>query len=97
MGSFMIWSLEFKSKKAKDWFEKKYKKQYRLRLIHDHYIKELGKLDGYEGSDFIYEAGYLGYVEAEEIVKDLKKHGITSFKQLCLCDTNDFKDVQLYE
>ena len=88
----MIWHLEFNDKKAKDWFEKIFKKKYKIRLIHDHYTKEFG----YEMEDFIYDAGYLGYAEVEYIVDkfDLNKHGIVEFRQLCLCDTNDFKKVR---
>ncbi len=75
----------FENEDAKQWFEDNYK----LKLLHDHYIKE----EGYSFGDFIYDAGYCGYVEAEEIVKDLKNHGVTEFKELRLCDTEDFKVV----
>ena len=84
----MIWSLEFKDKKSKQWFEKKYKKVYELRLIHHHYEKEFG----YKKADFFYDAGYLGYAEAEMIVGECKKNGVVKFKQLYLCDIK-FKEV----
>lgn len=83
----MIWKLEFKNEEAKNWFEFKFKP---IKLIHDHFDEE----EGYtKGVDFLYDAGYNGYAEAESFIKELKENGITYFGQLCLCDTEDFKEV----
>lgn len=82
----MVWSLIFKDEEAKKWFEEKYSF---CRLMHDHYIEE----EGYERCDFIYDAGYCGYIEAEEMLEEVKKNGIIEFKELHLCDTEDFRCV----
>ena len=86
----MIWCLVFKDKKSKQWFEKEYKKVYGLKLIHQHYEKSWP----FEGADFYYDAGYLGYAEAREIIKRCKENGIKNFKELCLCDTKNFEVVK---
>ena len=86
----MIWCLVFKDKKSKQWFEREYKKVYDLKLIHEHYDKNLL----FEVADFYYDAGYLGYAESREIIKKCRNNGIKSFKELCLCDTKDLKEVK---
>ena len=86
MGSYMIWRLQFKDSKAKEKFED----IHDVRLIHSHFDE---CEPNWNHGDFIYDVGYMGYAEAEEIVDDLKKIGVVSFKQLCLCDTEDFKEV----
>ena len=83
----MIWKLWFKDKEAKKYFEKKCKY---AKLIHDHYDKDIE----YKDNDFYYDAGYCGYAEAEEIIKDLKKHGVVKFRELKLCETSAFKKVR---
>jgi len=93
MGSYMIFDMDFKTKKDRLGFEKyltkKHIQQKKLTRYHE---------DGEWCMEIVvYYVGYLGYAEPEIILKDCLKDkiGITFMASLCLSDrTSEWEKIR---
>lgn len=78
MGSYMIFDVEFESKKDRLNFEKYFRrKRHNCRALTPYHLKERSPFDkALLMQCVVYYVGFMGYAEPQEILKDCLKDGI---------------------